>query len=112
MIDPDTLWELEASSALGRLSCLIELAQDVYERRGGDDFDYWDYNGPLLLAIQTAQAELTSRRLDQDLSCVGAHVDDTLATLANAIAIRMGEDPRRIWDTELLVDLARRWLKP
>lgn len=111
MIDPEAAYDLEIAWSLGRIEWLIGIAEAAYDRFGADDIDKWDLNGPLLLAIQTARADLTARCLEQDPRSIGARTDERIADLANAIAVRLGEESRAIWDTELLVALASKLVK-
>lgn len=112
MIDPEKAYELEIAWCIGRIDSLIELAEAAYDRFGADDSDKWDVNGPLLLAIQTARADLTARCLEQHPTCICAPADKEIARLANAIAVRLGDEPRATWDVESLVALARNVIEP
>lgn len=112
MIDPEGLYEIEVAGSLGRTAWLIRIAEAAYDRFGADDIDKWDLNGPLLLAIHTAQADFTARRLEQHLPYICDPADERTAELANAIAVRLGEEPRASWDVEALVELATKVIKP
>lgn len=112
MIDPETAYELEIAWCLGRIDLLIKIGEAAYERFEADDMDKWDLNGPLLLAIQSAQADLTARCLEQDPASICAPLDSRITQLANAIAVRLGEEPRATWDVESMVALARNVVKP
>lgn len=112
MTNPDEAFELEIAWCLGRIAWLIRIAEATYDRFGADDSDKWDLNGPLLLAIHTAQADFTARRLQQHLPCVCARADHTVTELANSIATRLGDEPQSTWEVEALVELATKVMKP
>jgi hypothetical protein len=111
MIDPQTAYDLEIGWSLGRIEWLIGVAQSAYDRFGADDMDKWDLNGPLLSAIKIARVALLDMQLEQ-YPGMSAEADRSIAALANAIAYRLGEESRAAWDTELLVALATKVIKP
>ena len=102
------LWEIEVSRRFGVHEWLIRLAETTYDHWGGDDPDKWDLNQHLRLAIDKARARITERRMSQDFYAEFAVEDAVVTDLANAIAIRLGEDTHSNWSADLLAALAKR----
>lgn len=101
----EALWQIEVGRTLGLIKWLIQLAEAVYGR-WGDDIDKWDLNGPLRLAIERGRADLTETLLYQDLSGACARGDKAITDLANAIAVRLGEEVQSYWSPNDLAALA------
>lgn len=100
------LYDIEEARSLALIRQLIRLAEATFEGWGGDDIDKWDQNQPLKQAFQQAGAQLTGLLLEQDMSCMPADGDKIICDLANAIAVRLGEEARAHWDRDTLMTLA------
>lgn len=105
----DELWHIEARRVIGLIEWVIRLAEATFDRfRGFETSTEHDLNKRLAEAIEHAGADVEARRKEADAYYAWTHGDDTVSGLANAIAVRLGETPRSVWNSDLLGALAAR----
>lgn len=105
----DELWHIEARRTVAFIAAFIRVAETVLDHFGGSGD--CDHNKKLAETIDSAGADLERRYREPDAFHAWVHGDEIIDTLANAIAMRIGESPHRQWSTLQLGHLAARALR-
>jgi hypothetical protein len=104
----DEFWHIEARRTVALLAALIRVAEAVLAR-------FWTSNEherdkQLENAIAHAGVDLERRCQEPDAFYAWVHGEEVIDALANALAERIGESPRRQWQTVQLGYMAGRAL--